>query len=287
MRNDGDIYGTIEGGLAIGAAASQEDAGAPIRGAATDARAADAMPLGSLRDHGDAGTKAVPDGSEAKALGLALALHVAVFAALSLHLSDPPPPSSGAMSVSYVVVPGDPPPGDPKGDSKPPPKTVAEEKPAASAETPATDGITPAASDAAPSDSPSPDKAPDSSAQAASDGTGSLALGARTHGDAQGLDGDLMASVGQAIATRIRTCWTPPKEAPRDVAARIIARYAQDGTLEGDPIVVTGSDPAVPVASPDQWQMQAVDAMRRCSPIGLPAFLYPYWREVEVQVYST
>lgn len=229
-------------------------------------------------------------GVDRRALAIALGGHALLFAALVVRFSpeQPPLPPSNAMSVTYVVVPGDPPPGVPEGDDAPPPAEKAEAKPAASAEKESMDGDAPAAEEAPPSKDPSPEQAETPSVPLPAEGDGSLALGARTIGDAQGLDPALMASVGQAIATRVRTCWSPPKEAPAGIAVRVVARFAPDGTLASTPSVVSGEGPDQQVVtSPDRWQQEAADAITRCSPLTLPAFLYPYWREVEIQIYST
>jgi hypothetical protein len=228
--------------------------------------------------------------NDRRAFALAVGGHVLLLVATLVRLSPAPPPlpTSAAMSVTYVVVPGDPPPGKPEGDDAPPPAEKAEAKPAASAERESTDGDAPAAEDAPPSEDPSPERDETPSVPIPADGDGSLALGARTLGDAQGLDPSLMASVGQAIATRVRACWTPPKAAPDGIAVRIVARFSPDGSLSAPPSVVTGDGPGQQVVTaPDNWQKEAADAIVRCSPLTLPSFLYPYWREVEIQIYST
>lgn len=229
-------------------------------------------------------------GNDRRAIAFAIGGHVVLLIATILRFSPAPPPlpTSAAMSVTYVVVPGDPPPGKPEGDDAPPPAEKADAKPAASAEKESTEGEAPAAEEAPPSDDPSPEQAETPSVPIPADGDGSLALGARTLGNAQGLDPSLMASVGQAIATRVRACWTPPKAAPSGIAVRIVARFAPDGTLSAPPSVMTGEGPERQiVTTPDNWQKEASDAIVRCSPLTLPSFLYPYWREVEIQIYST
>jgi len=240
--------------------------------------------------HRDDVAIAAPRDSDRRGVILAVAGHLLLLAAFVVRFSPdaPPLPTSAAMSVTYVVVPGDPPPGVPEGDDAPPPAEKSEAKPAASAEKESTDGDAPAAEDAPPSEDPSPEQADVPSVPIPADGNGSLALGARTLGDAQGLDPSLVASVGQAIATRVRTCWTPPAAAPAGIAVRIVARFAPDGTLSAPPTIVSGEGPAQQVVTaPDGWQTEAADAVVRCSPINLPSFLYPYWREVEIQIYST
>lgn len=257
----------------------------PLSPDAASVTTADPLPLG--RPDPDVASDVQRD---RRAFAVAAAGHALLFAALVVRFApdQPPLPPSDAMSVTYVVVPGDPPPGVPEGDDAPPPAEKAEAKPAASAEKESVDGDAPAAEEAPPSKDPSPEQAETPSVPLPAEGDGSLALGARTLGDAQGLDPALMASVGQAIATRVRTCWSPPKEAPAGIAVRVVARFAPDGTLASTPNVVSGEGPDQQiVTTPDRWQQEAADAITRCSPLTLPAFLYPYWREVEIQIYST
>lgn len=269
----------------------------PIR---TDAgMSADALPISSRDAAGeplpiggaDAPARYAPPSPDRRAAAAAVLAHALLLAAAAFRLApnEAPLPSTSAMSVTYVTVPGDPPPGDPAGDDAPPPATVPDAKPASSPDRPSTQGDAPAASEEAPpSKSPSPEPEKASSSPSPTQGDGSLALGARTLGSAQGLDPALMASVGQAVATRVRTCWAPPQTAPGGVSVRIVARFSPDGALSSPPQIVGGTEDApTPVADPEQWQLDAAAAVARCSPISLPSFLYPYWREMEIQIYST
>jgi hypothetical protein len=241
------------------------------------------------------------DGPRRVALAASLLLHAAVLGAMLIRVQSPPPPiPPGAMEVTYITVPGDPPSGDPKGDEAPARTSPSDVEPE-----PTVDKVEPVEN--VPTDTPVPDPEPKpiqppvdesrprpEAAQpgAVSDparpGSGTLAMGARTHGNAQGLDPSLIASVSQALATRIRACWEQPVgRAPNDVASSIIVGYAQDGTIIGEPRVVHLVDEKeVPVTNPNEWEVQAVEAAKRCSPMQLPKVLYPYWREVEIQVYS-
>lgn len=284
--------------------------GLPLRGDAHAAGSGEPLALGSaakaspdptlplvVTPDADRTDDATQGASKARIAGVAasVGLHAAVFALLLVRVQPVLPPiPPGSMVVTYVVEPGDPPAGDPKGDEAPPKpaSSKAEEAPAEKVEPIAT---SPAATEAptaeveAESEQEEAGTAPVVPVQISDQtGSGTLAMGARTHGDAQGLDPALVASVSLALASRIRACWTPPNgTAPNDLASSVIVRYAPDGTVSGDPTVVhLVDDVEVPVTTPNAWEQQAVDAARRCSPIQLPKSLYAYWREIELQVYS-
>ena len=265
-------------------------------GSAAAASERDPRPLGSI-GHG-ARLDREPDGTRSRWYALAASggIH-AVLAALLLVRIQPelPPVPPGTMQVTYVTLPGDPPSGDPKGDEAP-----ARTAPAAETPEPAKADPVPVAETPSPEPQPAETKPADGAApeQTAAPpgpvvnpdnpGSGTLAMGARTHGDAQGLDPALVASVSLALATRIRACWEQPVgTAPNDLASSVIVRYAPDGTVQGDPTVVHVLDGReTPVSKPNEWETQAAEAAKRCSPIQLPRNLYAYWREVEIQVYS-
>lgn len=262
-----------------------------------------------------------PRFSTAERRGLAVAVvgHLVLFALLSAKLSQtPPPPVPGSPMTVTIVDPGIPTNGDPRGDDAPPrpqaetSETESDPAPSPETETPATDApVTPSESEVPaptpePVTKPAPPKAADRPAEATSPtppstrpaiirqqpseqvGTGELAVGASTHGDAKGLDSRLSAVVGQAVATRMRACWTPPSSGvPLDSGSRLVVRYAPDGTFQGVASIIRLVDQReVPVTEPNAWEASATDALRRCSPLGLAKVLYPYWREVEIQLYG-
>lgn len=289
---DGDA-----GGMPLGGAL-RDRSGEPPRpiGSAASAASDEPSPLRVVPDAGS-GYRSDDGRSRARIAGVSasVGIHAALFALLLVRVQPVLPPiPPGSMVVTYIVEPGDPPAGDPKGDDAPP-------KPASSqAEEAPAEKVEPIAASPTPSDAPAAEAEAESKEKEAgtapvapvqiSDraGSGTLAMGARTHGDAQGLDPALIASVSLALASRIRACWTPPEgTAPNDLASSVIVRYALDGTVSGEPGVVhLVDDVEVPVAAPNPWEQQAVDAAKRCSPIQLPKSLYAYWREIELQVYS-
>jgi hypothetical protein len=284
----GNLNAPSENGIAIGAAAPREAAGMPLRLTATTV------------------PEETRDDDRRRSLLVAVGLHALLFASFMIDLSPSKPrvPASSAMQVSYIQIPGDPPAGEAQGDAPPPPAKVAPEVRDAAENV--TETKPESKPDEVPSTTPDPDpteaaptpEAPAPVAQAGPEttrpvpsdqvGTGSMALGAKTHGDAKGLNPGLMASVGQAVAGQVRACWTPPTTGvPANTASSVIVRYARDGTIDGEPSVIRLVDEQeVPVLIPDQWEAAAVEALRNCSPIKLPPSIYPYWREVEVQIFS-
>lgn len=291
----GNLNAPSEDGMAIGRASPPESDGIPLR-------AASAPPPAET-----------PDEDGRKSAAIAVGLHVLLFASFMIDLSPSKPrvPASSAMQVSYIQIPGDPPAGEAQGDAPPPPAKVAPEIRDAAENVAETKPET-VPDQVAPIEQPSPSttrdpdpteaaqtpEAPTPIAQAGPEttrpvpsdqvGTGSMALGAKTHGDAKGLNPGLMASVGQAVAGQVRACWTPPTGGvPANTASSVIVRYARDGTIDGEPRVIRLVDEQeVPVLIPDQWEAAAVEALRNCSPVKLPPSIYPYWREVEVQIFS-
>jgi hypothetical protein len=252
------------------------------------------------------------------ALGCAAIGHVALIALMSTTFADEPPVPGTPMQVTFFD-PGLPSFGDPNGNDAPPRPSTETVAPVDTQPVPAPETTQPTdAEAAAPSDEaavsevppePTPAEVPPKPAEAPAQatsrqsqqtnvlpvmspsdevGTGSLAIGATTHGDAKGLDPSLAAVVGQAVATRMRACWNPPTSGVRrDTASILIVRYAADGTLAGEPEVtrIINQQP-VPVKDLNGYEASAVDALKRCSPVGLAPVLYPYWREVEVQLFG-
>jgi hypothetical protein len=257
--------------------------------------------------------------SERRGLAMAVVGHLVLFALLSARLSQtPPPPVPGSPMTVTIVDPGIPTNGDPRGDDAPPrPQAEASEAesdpaPSPETETPTAEApVTASESDVPaptpdPVTKPAPPRTADRPAEATSPtppstrpaiirqqpseqvGTGELAVGASTHGDAKGLDSRLSAVVGQAVASRMRACWTPPSSGvPLDSGSRLVVRYAPDGSFQGVASIIRLVDQReVPVTEPNAWEASATDALRRCSPLGLAKVLYPYWREVEIQLYG-
>jgi colicin import membrane protein len=87
------------------------------------------------------------------------------------------------------------------------------------------------------------------------------------------------SAIDGAIRDQLSQCWSPPATADAD-KLKVKVRFAlkADGSLETTPAVMNSSaDPMFRAAAES-----AVRAVRRCSPLKLPAEHYAYWREVEV-----
>src|SRR3546814_2469634 len=159
--------------------------------------------------------------SDLNSLLLAGGVHLALVIALSLSISTPPPRPQTVMQVTFVELGDVPPNGDPNGDSAPPRPSEAEaieakEEPITPTDKPVVEEAEPVSE--VPSETPAPEQPVDGSPPQPSSasfseltGTGTLALGAKTHGTGGGLDGDLAAAVGNAIATQIKACWDAPR----------------------------------------------------------------------------
>src|SRR3546814_8119786 len=96
-------------------------------------------------------------------------------------------------------------------------------------------------------------------------GTGTLALGAKTHGTGGGLDGDLAAAVGNAIATQIKACWDAPRiNLPDDLSILMTVSFTRDGHVNGEPSLtrVSGEEQLV-IADPGPFEMAAIEANRK------------------------
>lgn len=249
-------------------------------------------------------------------IGLAIAggLHAALIAALSLGASvkKPPEPIGIPVDVSLVTLPGAPPPGSPKGNAHDG-ASLPSTQPAPAPEAMAEPAQTPPAEildqpiadqqsvDAPAEQDPPPIEADDvatSTALAAAPtsasppdspvGTGSLALGAKSRGSAAGQNPQLAEAISRAIATRIRQCWTPPRNGvPMDTSSTIIVRYNPDGTLNGEPrLVRLVNQVEQPVTAPNKWELDALGALQRCSPMNLAPAMYPYWQEVSLSIFG-
>lgn len=225
----------------------------------------------------------------------ALAVHIALIAILSLsfssrHTRTPPPPS---MTVTMIDLPG-PTNGSPdQDDHKESPRPAKPERPTPRQMDPdpvsAKDVAVAQPEEATPETPAQPSSQPTSVAGSPDGhpGGGGMAMGAKAGISSSGLDARLAASVGQAIATRVYACWDPPKGIAPGVSSTISVRYRPDGSLDSEPTIVRIVDERpVQISTPDPWERAAVDAVRRCSPVSMPAALYPYWQQVEIQIFN-
>src|SRR3546814_13829239 len=92
-----------------------------------------------------------------------------------------------------------------------------------------------------------------------------LALGAKTHGTGGGLDGDLAAAVGNAIATQIKACWDAPRiNLPDDLSILMTVSFTRDGHVNGEPSLTRVSGEEQPViADPGTFETAAIEAVIR------------------------
>ena len=268
-----------------------------------------ARPLNDLESHSSAGSFLDPNAKKTDRIGLggAITLHLLIAAFLIYKPATTRAIiADGTMRVSIFDIPGDPPPGVTDGDEAPPeaeqaPETQDAKESEPESEAPAEEiveevsdlpGPNPAATE------PSEQEAAANDDQAAlsdettrpvpSDevGAGTIAIGAKSTGEAQGLDPGLSAAIGQAIAAQIRVCWDPPKTTSGNVQSVILARFNPDGTVAKIPDVYRiEGDEKVSVFFPTQYEIAAVKAIDTCTPIKLPASLYPYWKEIEIQIF--
>lgn len=113
-------------------------------------------------------------------------------------------------------------------------------------------------------------------------------LGARVLASGDDVDDDLAASVAQAVASRVETCFhLPAAAAGAAFSFSLTIAYNQDGTLAGPPVLsrLVGVTKAE-VDNPEPVEQAAIDAVRRCAPIDLPAALYRYWGLVDIEMFS-
>jgi hypothetical protein len=234
-----------------------------------------------------------------KALSIAVGLHAILLVALSLQIGAPPPKPQTGMQVSLIDLGDVPPNGDPNGDSAPPRPNQAEtveakEDPVVPSDKPVVEDAEPVSE--IPSETPAPEKTVDGSPPQPSSasfseltGTGTLALGAKTHGDGGGLDGDLAAAVGNAIATQIKACWDAPRiNLPDNLSIMMTVAFHRDGSIYGEPSLskLQGEDQIL-IADPGPYELAAIEAVKKCAPIKLPPKLYAYWSAVDVQIFSS
>lgn len=253
-----------------------------------------------------------------------LSVHALVLALTLGWFESTPPPMPGTPTTLTVFDIGIPSNGDPNGDDAPPlqAEDIEEEEsqPEVEAEEEEVERVDPDSGEeedqsTIPSLSPEESEIePESAAPAETQegaeqsesaetpqtttlpsdevGTGTMAVGATTHGDATGLDSTLAAVIGQAVATRMGACWKPPADGvPLDAYSRMVIRYSPKGEFEGILFVTRLIDQQeievdIKKDGLNQYEASAEDALRRCSPLGLPSSLYPYWAEVEIQLFG-
>ena len=255
------------------------------------------------------------------ALG-SVSIHVLALAlALGWFDSTPPPMPGTPANVTTFDI-GIPSNGSPTGDEPPPPQAeeeqedeapaaveVEEEEPSERIDPDSSDGedqsTTPimndetseveptkaapaAAQEGAESSEDTPEAEMTMELPSDENGAGTLAVGASTHGDATGLDPTLSTVIGQAVATRMGACWKPPVGGvPEDSYSRMVVRYDPQGEFLGVFSVIRLVDQfEVEADSLNPYEAAAADALKRCSPLGLPASLYAYWMEVEIQLFG-
>lgn len=121
--------------------------------------------------------------------------------------------------------------------------------------------------------------------------TGEMTLGVRATGNAGASDAALAGAISAAIANQIRACWQPPVTLGDDIDATadrriLVATFAPDGALSTNPTVyVVHDDFQSEVTEPDVIEEAAIAALERCAPIKLPSTLYPYWQQVELELF--
>ncbi len=84
-----------------------------------------------------------------------------------------------------------------------------------------------------------------------------------------------------ALRARIQECWNPPAGAAdaRDLAVLVRIQFNQDGSLAGEPRLVTRVAPGYQQIAAES----AIRAIRRCAPYTfMPAAKYESWKDVEV-----
>ncbi len=88
------------------------------------------------------------------------------------------------------------------------------------------------------------------------------------------------SAIDSAVREQISPCWNPPIGAAGAEEMRVTVRFQlnTDGTLSGGPAVVDWGSAAGFQAAADS----AMRAVRRCSPLRLPAQAYEYWRDVQI-----
>ncbi len=99
------------------------------------------------------------------------------------------------------------------------------------------------------------------------------------------IDPRAAATLAQAIRAQVAPCWNPPIGGAdvRRMTVLIGAEYRADGSVTSSPRVI--SQTGVSGQNKDYARAFAETARRavlRCSPLKLPADLYPLWKSVEI-----
>jgi outer membrane biosynthesis protein TonB len=99
------------------------------------------------------------------------------------------------------------------------------------------------------------------------------------------IDPRAAATLSQAIRAQVAPCWNPPIGGAdvRRMTVLIAAEYAPDGRVIGTPRVLNQT--GISSDNGDYARAFAETARRavlRCSPLKLPADLYPQWKSVEI-----
>jgi hypothetical protein len=99
------------------------------------------------------------------------------------------------------------------------------------------------------------------------------------------IDPRAAATLAQAIRAQVAPCWNPPIGGAdvRKMTVLIGAEFLSDGSVTGTPRVI--SQTGTSGQNGDYARAFAETARRavlRCSPLKLPADLYPMWKSVEI-----
>lgn len=231
--------------------------------------------------------------------GLSAAVHIGFIAALLTGLgASEVLPGAQVSHLTAISFGSTPPSGDPSGNDAPPSSTpddqiIAEQDVEVEADQDVPSDESPTLIDSTDESSmetnePQASQASTSPVSAESFGAGTLALGAKTHGDIGGLDGDLATAVGSAIATQIKACWDAPKAVKSDTQSiTMTATFDRNGNLSGEPVIHRLVDQEKHlVTEPDAYEQAALTAVEKCSPIRLPPHLFAYWNVVDIQIFS-
>lgn len=253
-------------------------------------------------------------GSEARALGLAALAHVALIAALSLGwqwAAEPLPPSEEITPVEFVDIADapritrppepsieaapqettapEPAPPEPEPETAPTPEPIPtlDAKPQPKAEAKPTPA--PKSPEAKPLDTQTLTNLINKALPKSRTKPLNTSDLAKTIQAAQpknaAIDPRAAATLAQAIRAQVAPCWNPPIGGAdvRKMTVLIGADYLTDGSVTGSPRVI--SQTGVSGQNGDYARAFAETARRavlRCSPLKLPADLYPLWKSVEI-----
>jgi hypothetical protein len=92
-----------------------------------------------------------------------------------------------------------------------------------------------------------------------------------------GNDDALAATIVDALVTKVRECFTvPPAARDADVTVSIQFKLGQDGSVQGQPLLVAGGSDPISVAT----AAAAISAITECENYDLPQDRYDLWKEV-------